>query len=270
VATDGPSPVEPRPASVIPVLIYHSVADLPAAGQERFTVTPASFAQHVEPIVSSGAVALTISELARALRGERPLPERAIAVTFDDGFADTLAAVELLAAGGLTATVYVTTERIDAKDGLPLAMMHEIAGAGAEIGAHTVTHPYLDELAPDVAAHEIRDSKEILEHHLGRTVASFAYPHGAHGTAVRDAVVDAGFDSAVAVKNAFSHPGDDPFAIARLTVMGNTPTERVRDFVHGRGAPLAWEGERLRTRAFRDARRLRRRLRRTDTRGAAA
>ena len=54
------------------------------------------------------------------------------------------------------------------------------------------------------------------------SVHSFSYPHGCYDHRVRSAVVEAGFRSAVAVKNALSHDHDDPFAIARWTVTAGT------------------------------------------------
>jgi peptidoglycan/xylan/chitin deacetylase (PgdA/CDA1 family) len=247
------------PAVVVPIFLYHSVSDIPAAGQEPFTVTPASFAEHVAAIVESGRVALTISEYARALRGERGLPARSVAITFDDGFADTLAAVELLRGRGLTSTVYITSSWLDSAQGLSSEAAREIAASGAEIGAHSVSHPHLDELPLAAAEREIVESKEALEQCLGRSISTFAYPHGAHDQEVRGAVIDAGFRSAVAVKNALSHDRDDPFAIARIMIMGDTPLRSVLAALDGRGAPIAWSGERYRTRAFREYRRLRRR-----------
>ena len=75
------------------------------------------------------------------------------------------------------------------------------------------------------------------------------------------AVIEAGFISAAAVKNALSHWHDDPWAIARFTVLRDTPAEQVARLLAGQGAPLAWAGERLRTRGFRTARRLAQRAR---------
>ena len=248
-------------AVVVPIFLYHSVSDVPAAGQEAFTVTPARFAEHVEAIAASGRVGLTISEYARALRGERALPARAGAVTFDDGFADTLAAVEALRARGLTSTVYITSSRLDDASGITSPATREIAASGAEIGAHSVTHPHLDELQLAAVVEEIGEGKHALEQRLELSIATFAYPHGAHDQHVRGAVIDAGFRSAVAVKNALSHSHDDPFALARITIMGDTPISTVLAALDGRGAPIAWSGERYRTRAFREYRRLRRRAR---------
>jgi peptidoglycan/xylan/chitin deacetylase (PgdA/CDA1 family) len=256
---DAPVSGEQPAAVLVPIFLYHSVSDVPAAGQEAFTVTPARFAEHVEAIAASGRVGLTISEYARALRGERALPARAVAVTFDDGFADTLAAVEALRARGLTSTVYITSSRLDDASGITSAAAREIAASGAEIGAHSVTHPHLDELPLAAAAQEIGEGKHALEQRLELSIDTFAYPHGAHDQHVRGAVIDAGFRSAVAVKNALSHSHDDPFALARITIMGDTPISTVLAALDGRGAPIAWSGERYRTRAFREYRRLRRR-----------
>jgi peptidoglycan/xylan/chitin deacetylase (PgdA/CDA1 family) len=252
----------PPAEGAIPVLLYHSVADAPPPGQQQpFTVAPERFAEHVATIAESGRTAMTISELASALRDQRALPERPLAVTFDDAFEDTPPAVSRLRAAGITSTVYVTTGNIGTPRGISIAGLRALADLGAELGAHTVSHPHLDELSLPAAAREISESRDQLEAHLGTAVATFAYPHGDHGRRVRAAVIAAGFSSAAAVKNALSHRGDDPFAIARWTVMHETSTGELAEILAGHGAPLAWRGERYRTRAYREARRLRRRIR---------
>jgi peptidoglycan/xylan/chitin deacetylase (PgdA/CDA1 family) len=47
-----------------------------------------------------------------------------------------------------------------------------------DTGAHTVTHPTLSKLAPDIQREEIIGSRQQLESALGRPVTSFAYPYG--------------------------------------------------------------------------------------------
>ena len=49
-----------------------------------------------------------MSEIADGI-GLRPLPNRCVGITFDDGFADTVDAVGLLGRQGLRSTLYVTT-----------------------------------------------------------------------------------------------------------------------------------------------------------------
>lgn len=246
---------------VIPVLLYHSVSDSPAPDSSWGAVSRAEFVSHVDAIVASGRDAIGITTLAAMLRGEQPLAERPVAVTFDDGYADTYRAVELLRASGIVSTVYVTTGEIGAPDRL---LPQQIVGLtelpGIEVGAHGVHHHRLDELQQHELVKEVGESKAHLEQVIGERIDSFAYPHGAHDCRVSAAVIAEGYRSAAAVKNAVCHAGDDPFAIARWTVTAGTPAQRIAQVLEGDGVPLAWPGERLRTRAYRTARRVRRHL----------
>jgi len=255
----------------VPVLVYHAIDVVPLAGLERWTTPPPEFEQHLEVIAASGRVPLTISELADCLRGERRLERDAVAVTFDDGYADTHDAVLELLQRNISSTVYVTTGTIGSPGMLSAAQLEQLAGLdGVEVGAHSVTHPHLDELSGARLDEEVAGSKRALESLLGAPVASFAYPHGAHDRRSRAAVVRAGYDSAAAVKNAISHLDDDPFAIARWTVTAGTPAQRLAGVLRGEEVPVAWSRERMRTRGYRAARRSRRWLReagRRDRRG---
>lgn len=254
----------------IPVLLYHAVRAVPPPGHERWTTAPEEFRQHMDVISASGRVPLTVSDLAACLRGERRLESDAVAVTFDDGYADTHDAVRDLLRQGISSTVYVTSSSIGDPDMLSAGELQELARLdGVEIGAHSVSHPHLDELAGDALEEEVAGSKRMLEMVLNAPVASFAYPHGSHDRRARAAVICAGYGSAAAIKNAISHLDDDPFAIARWTVTAGTPPERIARVLDGRGVPVAWSRERLRTRAYRVARRARRRLQaRTERRQA--
>jgi peptidoglycan/xylan/chitin deacetylase (PgdA/CDA1 family) len=246
----------------IPVLLYHGVRDTAVAGLERWTLSRAAFAQHVDAIAGSGRTPMTMSQLAACLRGEADFPPDPTAITFDDGWDDTLPAVAALAERGLPSTTYVQTGRIGAADALDAAGVRALDGLGevVEVGAHTVDHPRLDELAGAALEREIAGSKAVLEELLGHPVAGFAYPHGAHDERSRAAVIAAGYTHAAAVKNALSHPGDDPFAIARWTVTADVDAARLRAVLAGDGVPTVRAGERPRTVAYRTVRRLRRRL----------
>ena len=183
-------------------------------------------------------------------------------VTFDDGFADARAAVELLVGAGLGATVFVASGEIGHEAMLTPTGVRELAALGeqVEVGAHSVTHPRLDELARASLTAEVAGSKAALEDIMQTHVRSFAYPHGAYDRRTRTAVVDAGFHAAAAVKNALSHSQDDPYALARLTVMATADAHRIETLLAGPDTPLAWRRERLRTRGYRSVRRLRRQL----------
>jgi peptidoglycan/xylan/chitin deacetylase (PgdA/CDA1 family) len=246
---------------IIPVLLYHSIGEGQPPNDAWGAVSWAQFRAHVELIVASGRNSLTVSMLASMLRGERPLVNRPVAITFDDGYADTYEAIEVLRRRGLYATVYVTTGEI----GIPRRLSDEQITTLArlprvEVGAHGVRHRRLDELKDSELQYEVRASKWTLEQLTSRAADSFSYPHGAYDERARAAVIAAGYTSATSVKNALSHPDDDPFAIARFTVTASVPAARISEVLEGKHVPLAWTGERLRTRTYRALRRSRQRL----------
>lgn len=251
-----------------PILVYHSVTASPPADLWRWSVAPEDFARHLDAVVASGRVPFTVSDYAAA-RAAGSVPERAVVITFDDGYADFATnALALLAERALPATLYVTTGGLGAAEGVSLNQMPvapmlapddlaALAASGIEIGAHSVTHPELDAIGPERARVEIEQSKAELEALIGHEVASFAYPHGYSGPAVRRLVRAAGYRSACGVRNAFSTPEEDVMALSRLMVERDMGLDVITGWLAGRGAPLAAAGEARRTQVYRWYRRAR-------------
>jgi peptidoglycan/xylan/chitin deacetylase (PgdA/CDA1 family) len=251
----------------IPILLYHSVSDDPDPWIRRFATPPSAFARHLDLVAAHGTTTLTVSAFVDALaRAPAALPPRPVLVTFDDGFADFgAAALPALRDRGMTATLYATTGLVGGRSpgGAPMLGWRDLAEAAAsvEVGGHTHTHPQLDTVPPARARDEVERCKALLEDRLGAPVRSFAYPHGYSSAPVRAIVRQAGFQSACAVKNAFSSTADDRFALARLTVRRDTPDALIDAWLRGQAAPIAPRRERPRTRAARVARRVRARVR---------
>jgi peptidoglycan/xylan/chitin deacetylase (PgdA/CDA1 family) len=228
----------------VPILCYHAVCDDPPGWIAPFTVTPATFARHLDAVAASGRQPLTVSQYADGLRGHRPLPARPVLITADDGFADFAKfALPALAERGLPSTLYVTTAPLSGEpSALPDAAMlsaGDLAGveaAGVEIGAHSHTHPQLDLLPRHEVAAELARSRDLLEQVLGHPIRSFAYPHGYWRAAVRRLVGEAGFDSACAVGEALSSPRDHPLALSRLMIRAGTGAGTVAGWLAGTGA----------------------------------
>lgn len=239
-----------RPPVLVPILLYHSISDHPPSGHEPWTVSPASFAEHLAVIVASGRKPVTIGELVALLRAGRG-NDSLVAVTFDDGWADFTTAVELLDSSGAPSTLYATSGFVGRREYLSRAQLQDVAAAGVEIGAHGVTHQRLDEVRGRELRNEVERSKAELEEVLQRPITTFAYPHGNHVKRTKSAVIEAGYQSAAAVKNAFSHLDDDLFALARITVLSHTTASTIAQFMSGEGASRAPSHERLRTRGYR-------------------
>lgn len=250
-----------RSSGSVPVLLYHSVSSRPPPSIERYSMPLNRFREQMLAVADSARVPCTFAELVGEYRNEGDARVDRVCVTFDDGWADNRAAAELLAELGIPATIFVTSGLIGEPEMLTQHDLLAVAELpGIEIGAHSATHPRLDELPRAAFESEIRDGKEALEQSIGRAVTTFAYPFGAHDRNVRQAVIDAGFEGAAAVKNALSCWADDPFAVARWSVELKFDDSLVRRVVNGEGAQLAWQGERIRTRGYRTFRKARKRV----------
>jgi peptidoglycan/xylan/chitin deacetylase (PgdA/CDA1 family) len=95
------------------VLMYHQVVDTPVSIWDT-AVSPRHFREHMEALADSGRPVLPFGAFVAALCAGR-LPPRAIAITFDDGYADNAAqALPVLEELGLPATFFVTACAVDA------------------------------------------------------------------------------------------------------------------------------------------------------------
>ena len=224
----------------LPILMYHSISPAAAPKFARFALRPEDFAAQMAYIAEAGYQTMTVTEATAVLDRRLPLPERAVVLTFDDGFADFhTTALPILHENHLRATLYVVTGYVG-RTGLwnadcgeqdrPMlgwSQLREAAEQGVEIGAHSHTHPQLDRLDASRCRSEIRRSKAVLEDRLGLAVNSFAYPFGYRVGATERAVAAAGFDSAVGVDDLRAPTGGNRFAMPRLTVNAGTSTEQL-------------------------------------------
>ena len=91
-------------------------------------------------------------------------------------------------------------------------------GEFIEIGAHTITHPFLTTLPVSAQREEITSSKALLEEILGHQVKSFAYPHGNFNAETKTIVQEAGFTCACSTVAKSVRKNSDRFALSRVVV----------------------------------------------------
>jgi peptidoglycan/xylan/chitin deacetylase (PgdA/CDA1 family) len=219
------------------VLTYHAVEPGPAP----LCVQPELFAEHAAVIADSGIPVLSVGEIAAALRAGE-LPKRAVAITFDDGFASVVEhAAPALREHGLRATVFCVAGHLGGKNDwatqagwapeLRLATagdLGSLAREGWELGSHGVGHTPLHAASDDAARREVVDSRSLLEDALGVRVAAFAWPYGAQPSPAVVGLIARTYDVACAAGPAAVRHSSDPHALPRVDIHYLRSTDRLR------------------------------------------
>jgi len=97
------------------------------------------------------------------------------------------------------------------------------ASGMVDIGGHTCSHPILTRVPGSVARREIMESRHILQTRLGTDVEFFAYPNGDMediNEEVMGYVQEAGYRAAVTLREGVCQPGDNLFALRRISTSG--------------------------------------------------
>src|SRR5207247_6565193 len=137
-------------------------------------------------------------------------------------------AFPVLARHGFSATIFVVADYCGRDNSWPSQpagiprrplstwqQVRELDRFGIEIGAHTLSHPRLDRIAPDQMEAEVVGSKARIEQQVGHQVDLFAYPYGRYDSAAR-ALVGRTYVGACGTRPGLVNPGSDPFILDRI------------------------------------------------------
>lgn len=213
------------------MLMYHSVSRGRQVPAWPWAVSLDRLKAQLDLLVDEGWATPTMAEL---LAAPGHWPARTVVITFDDGYADNLAAADELTKRGLRATWFIvsgamgqppTWPATGRPDGrlLDVRELRQMAAAGMEVGSHTVSHRRLTEVDEARRREELIRSKADLEDALGAPVQSFAYPYGAWDEACIAAVRAAGYVGACTTRSGWALRDRNPYTLRRLTVF-NTDT----------------------------------------------
>lgn len=221
------------------ILMYHMVqAHREGARFNGLRVTPEHFEAQVRWLREHGFTFFTMSEL---WAQREQLPARAVAITFDDGYADNLhQALPILERYDAKATIYVVVDRHDRdwstykkahhnsgelarEPKLSDAELRQLVASGRiEIGSHTLTHCNLARTPESVKRIEMTESRRLLGELLDQPICSFAYPFGIYGPDDIRLAREAGYETAVTTVEGIDRisPDLDPLDLKRVKVSG--------------------------------------------------
>jgi peptidoglycan/xylan/chitin deacetylase (PgdA/CDA1 family) len=114
--------------------------------------------------------------------------------------------------------------------------LRQLSAGGMTIGAHTLTHPILAQLPPELAWVEIAGSGARLEAELGKKVWAFAYPFGDAGSVTPRVIAmakEAGFEAAFLNTGGGLGTSLPPHAIPRVHVNAGMSLAELEAHVSG-------------------------------------
>jgi peptidoglycan/xylan/chitin deacetylase (PgdA/CDA1 family) len=228
-----PNPCRQNALKGISILMYHQVGEFAPMKEHRASYCDhRQFTAQMAFLKGFGYRVLTLDQVLACVRAEQPVPPRAVALTFDDGYASFFSyALPVLRRHGFPATVYAISGRIGgralwlAKDrgrSIPKLMnavqLREIHALGMTIGSHTVSHPKLATLGSERRRRELADSKTALQDLLGEQVGHLCYPYGSFDLDTVHAAAETGYLSATTCLRGLAGPGDHPLALPRKAI----------------------------------------------------
>src|ERR1700677_3746361 len=199
-------------------------------GYVRYIVREPNFREQMNWLHSSGIIGRSVSDLLdKKLAG-------GIVITFDDGCeTDLTVAAPILRQMNFGATFYITLGFLGRPGYLVPRQVRELSDAGFDIGCHSMTHPYLSDLADSDLDREIAEAKSKLEEIIGRPVHHFSCPGGRWSPSVAAVARQAGYHSVTTSRIAANHPQKDLFQSSRVVVMRNLPLSAFQKLCRGRG-----------------------------------
>lgn len=176
----------PRAEAQFVVLLYHHVAeDTPAVT----SVSPAQFESHLAYLEENGFTVWSLSRAVDALESGTSIPDRTLAITFDDAYRDILTnAAPMLAERGWPFTVFVATRAVDEGHGgiMDWDELRKLQSMGAELANHGHAHDHLNRRRAGEsesrwlqrARADIETGARRLKAETGAEGRLFAWPYG--------------------------------------------------------------------------------------------
>lgn len=240
---DG-APTAPNGHAVI--LLYHHVDD---STPSSTSVTPERFADHLGWLADNGYQVMDLLPLLRALGNNEPVPDKAVAITFDDAWVSVHeTAGPMLAERSMPFTVFVNTDAVDAGEGPVMSwdQIRAVGDMGGTLGSHSASHDHLParndresevEWAGRIDA-DLQRALDRLDKETGQRPTVFAYPYG-EDTATLAKQVGGFHEFALVQRSGAVGPGSDFMALPRFPLAtGFDGLDRLERAVRSRPLPV--------------------------------
>ncbi len=180
------------PASAAVVILYHHVSD---TTPKSTSISPAAFEAQMDYLAQNNFTVVPLLELTEKLRKGEPLPDKTVAISFDDSYASVYeSAFPRLKKRGWPFTFFVNTDAVGTgKIFVNWDQLREMAKAGATIANHSSSHTHLPRREGSESAAQWRDritqdinnAQQKIKQEIGTAPMILAYPFGEYDVDVQ-------------------------------------------------------------------------------------
>lgn len=229
-------------SQIMPVLMYHNIAEEYPEETVGANITPKLFEEHMVAVLERGYTPVLIKDYYECVQKGKALPDNPIAITFDDGYLSNYeVAYPILKKLNIPATIFIVTSTVGATaESGEVSYPHftweqarEMQESGIiDIHSHSHTHKNISAMTPAEMQIELRMSKYLIERNLNKNCFIFAYPFGGYDKTTSSLAKYAGYRMQILVNDQSSKEDylanrliDGLSTFTRLTVSGDMSVE---------------------------------------------
>lgn len=207
----------------ITCFVYHRFGD------NRYPSTNISvedFRNHLTFLKINEYHVITLNKALELLIKGKPIPEKTVALTIDDGYKSFFEnGMPLLREFGYKATLFINTKQFGTGDFLSIQEIRQIIKEGIEVENHSHAHSQFVNFAPEEIADTFRNdllkSQDIFMKNFGYKPKLYAYPYGEYTPEMQEILREEGYVAAFAQKSGVISSLSDSYALPRFPVAGN-------------------------------------------------
>ncbi|MGB2927294.1 MAG: polysaccharide deacetylase family protein [Desulfobacterales bacterium] len=219
----------------VPVLSYYRLSKNKPS---KIAITQDDFKAQMKYLKENGYHVITLDQLLGFLDYQEQIPEKSVAITFDDGWISVYdIAFPILKKYCFPATIFIYTDFIGGGKAMSWKQIKELSEAGFDIQCQTKTHRDLTVLKEKESFKEYFKSlemeisypKKLIKKKLNKECKCLAYPYGITNNLVIAMLKKHGYRAAFTVDNRSNPFFIDKYKINRSAIYGEYDIEKFKN-----------------------------------------
>ena len=211
----------------VSILMYHHVS---ASTPRSTSVSPDELRAHLRFLRDNDFNVIALTDAIDALRGNQPLPDKAVVLTFDDAYENIYSAGRpILQEFDMPWTLFVTTDPVGERPGNYMSwdQIRTLHEEGVIIANHSQDHAHLprrqgfanEDAWREAVLENIQGAEQKLLQEVGVSHKLFAFPYGEYDNALLEIIDELGYTGFAQHSGGFG-PSSDTRAIPRFAAAG--------------------------------------------------